>query len=476
MSKIEKKPELQFQKYTLENPQKKEPQPNNKHKAKTQSPEIHSALLSKKLIQEQSLNRSQNPTDADYVAFQKPIPKEFQPIDASSLKPPPTRDLLPTPNTTVHFFDQKGDKKTGIVQGFDYKGRPVVDVEGSRHIITNQELQKALSSQPQVFSLNNIQSGRIYKPNQPFIDHMNAALGKKIVGNQSAQDYLDRLRENGSESYVVGGAVRDLVHATATQPKISSQQAQKMLNDIDITTMAHPNEAKKIYQAFHGNDSDTKATYFPEYGRAHFKNSDQEEGLDYNTTIDGSTVYLPKEINPDTPNDNVVPATFDHDLLKDTHSRDFAVNSLYYDPYNQVIIDPTGLGMSDAINKHLRFAGAKAPQNLTTLYDDPEMPRRFFKFRMRGYTSNLYTTRLMLEQANKKYQAWVQNKENVKFYHEVYRILPKQDEHTQEGISKGLDQLVSIIDKDEKTTHTTTQLIPLIEQHKKQITHYILTR
>lgn len=432
-------------------------------------------LLSKSLIQQQKSNVQQDPLSPTYLAQEKPIPNDFKPIDASTLKAPPKRDDLPTPGTKILFFDQQGKKLSGTVQGFDYKGRTIVDVNGHRHTITDSDLQKALLNTPQTFSLTKIPQNQIYKPSQEFIDHMDTALNQKIVGNQTAKDYLDQLYKQGYETYVVGGAVRDLANATANHPNLSSKQAGSLLNDIDITTMANPNAAKKLYDQFHKNASGVTATYFPEYGRAHFKDANQDEGFDYNTTVDGTTVYLPKERSPDTPGEKVVPATFDHDLYQDSRSRDFATNSLYYDPYNKVIVDPTGIGMSDAINKVLRFPGASKSE-VTTAQEDPEMPRRYFKFRLRGYTSNYFTTNLMLENASKTYQSWVNKGESVKFYHEISRILPKQDLKTEEGINKGLDQLNQIIQQDEKATNTQTNLTQLIDTNRKQITHYILTR
>ncbi|NGX31881.1 MAG: hypothetical protein K940chlam8_01267 [Chlamydiae bacterium] len=265
-----------------------------------------------------------------------------------------------------------------------------------------------------------------------------------------------------------------MVNATANNPNLSSKQASSLLNDIDVTTMANPNAAKQLYEQFHKNDSETTATYFPEYGRAHFKNSNQEEGFDYNTTADGTTVYLPKENNPDT-KEKTIPATFDHDLYQDARLETLLQIVCIYDPYNQVIIDPTGIGMSDATNKVLRFPGALQSE-VTTAQEDPEMPRRYFKFRMRGYTSNYFTTNMMLENANKIYQSWINNGESIKFYHEIYRILPKQNEKTEEGINKGLDQLNQIIQQDEKATDTQTNLTQLIDANRTQITHYILTK
>lgn len=43
------------------------------------------------------------------------------------------------------------------------------------------------------------------------------------------------------------------------------------------------------------------------------------------------------------------------DIKEDASNRDLTINSLYYDPFKDKIIDPTGRGISDIENKIIRF-------------------------------------------------------------------------------------------------------------------------
>ena len=52
------------------------------------------------------------------------------------------------------------------------------------------------------------------------------------------------------------------------------------------------------------------------------------------------------------------PDSVEHGTIEeDAERRDFTINSLYYDPFTDEVLDPTGKGLSDLKNKIIRFNG-----------------------------------------------------------------------------------------------------------------------
>ncbi|MDR2619070.1 MAG: polynucleotide adenylyltransferase PcnB [Treponema sp.] len=125
----------------------------------------------------------------------------------------------------------------------------------------------------------------------------------------------ERLRANGFETYIVGGAVRDLI--LGKKPK-----------DFDIVSAASPGRIKKIFRNARiiGHRFRLVHVYF---------------GPD---TYEVSTFRSMK----DGPTSNTF-GTIEEDVLR----RDFTVNALFYDPLKQIVVDYVG-GMKDIKAKKIR--------------------------------------------------------------------------------------------------------------------------
>jgi poly(A) polymerase len=126
---------------------------------------------------------------------------------------------------------------------------------------------------------------------------------------------VERLCANGFESYIVGGAVRDLI--LGKKPK-----------DFDIVSAANPARIKRIFRNARviGNRFRLVHVYF---GPKIFEVST------FRSIKDG-------------PTSNTF-GTIEEDVLR----RDFTINALFYDPVKQVVVDFVG-GMKDIKYKKIR--------------------------------------------------------------------------------------------------------------------------
>jgi len=125
----------------------------------------------------------------------------------------------------------------------------------------------------------------------------------------------ERLQANGYETYIVGGAVRDLI--LGKKPK-----------DFDIVTAANPAKIKKIFRNARiiGRRFRLVHVFFGQ------------------KIIEVSTFRSTK----DGPTSNTF-GTIDEDVLR----RDFTLNALFYDPQKQLVIDYVG-GMKDIQKRVIR--------------------------------------------------------------------------------------------------------------------------
>ena len=126
---------------------------------------------------------------------------------------------------------------------------------------------------------------------------------------------VERLKANGFETYIVGGAVRDLI--LGKKPK-----------DFDIVTAANPARIKKIFHNARiiGNRFRLVHVFF---GPRIFEVST------FRSIKDG-------------PTGNIF-GSIEDDVLR----RDFTVNALFYDPVKQIVVDFVG-GMKDIKDKKIR--------------------------------------------------------------------------------------------------------------------------
>ena len=291
-------------------------------------------------------------------------------------------------SVTVQFGP---DKKSGTLLGSDFRGRPIVEIDGQRRVIVKKVTTKKgekryvadwsklqpVEDKGYRPTFSGLPEGAIVKADDRQQKLVKSVMQLHVTGKHAATEFTDHLRSKGQEVYLVGGIVRDLVAGTHEQAKDTDDEVRERMKDIDIVTTGHPGMAASMFRAVSpelpNNGMTTDAS---KWGVS--RSVGMGLGLDYSSMASGGT-YEVEEYHQDV-KETAPPANWDHDLVADAQRRDFTCNCLYYDTYNDAIIDPTGTGIADAQNQVLRLA--PSPEDAM---ENNGLFMRFWKFRGRGY-------------------------------------------------------------------------------------------
>lgn len=287
--------------------------------------------------------------------------------------------------------------------GYNSYGKPVVQVGGKLRVVDWGQL-KPTGAHGYKPSYAGLPDGGLVKPSLKQKKLVNEVMGLKVVGDHTATEYVAWLRSKGQEVYLVGGIVRDLVAGTNPNSKMTDAEVLDTMKDVDIVSTAHPKMAPKMMQGVSSDVVDSGITNDATY-MGTLRSVGHGLGLDFSSMAARDGIFS---------NDPV----WDHDLKEDTSRRDFACNSLYYDTHNNVIIDPTGLGIADAQNKVLRLAPSQEDAKLNR-----SLHVRFWKFRMRGYAPEKETLAFVKKQAD---YWWARLKKNPsRIAKDMYKAIGK---------------------------------------------------
>ncbi len=376
------------------------------------------------------------------------LPAGWSPVSAADLIRPGVPAQGPADSEAVQAGQAvraqvQGDAVAGPLRGYDYKGRPVLTAEGGeRRIAQWKDLELVGEPQEVAIPVAGLHPKALIRPPAKLVEALNKSFDIEVCGPHRAREYIDAFHDAGHFVYLTGGAIRDALNVLANNPKASTEQIIETLKDIDIVTTAPPPVSRAIAEKIAPEYKDG-AVFSPpivdQFGsvllggpKAGLPNP---EGLDV-TTMRTDGAFAEQMVHPDT-GENAFPYTFDHSLALDAETRDFACNTLYYDPLNGVIVDPTGYGVQDAQDKKLRITRD------ATLEKDDSIALRFFKFRMRGYAADPKTLKTLRHQSSRilwQTPRW-------KVVNNLLRIAPK-DAANRQDLEKFFKALGDVMTKD----------------------------
>ena len=161
---------------------------------------------------------------------------------------------------------------------------------------------------------------------------MRPVLKQQVKGLSVTFEHVFKtLFDQGIPVYVIGGTVRDVLLGVP-------------VNKIKDVDMAFGTSSAEMIQI--ANKEGWKVPFHSMNGLVQL--GDQMADLH----LEGKSINA---LNNDMETLANCPKSIGNDLHVEALYRDFTCNSLCYDPINEVIIDPTGNGVEDAINKVLRI-------------------------------------------------------------------------------------------------------------------------
>lgn len=378
------------------------------------------------------------------AAVPKPLPppvvsKQAQTAPMATLK---ATDLNPI--TVPNHILQRGQAVTvkmkegiieGTIVGYDGSDNAVfLDKSGERRLAPWKHIRPNGHKQLQVNSYDKLPEGSIKKASPEHAQFVNNALSETMIPNgQPTRAYLDWLHAKGVEAYIVGGFCRDLIAGVANGE--SPENIQAKLKDHDIVAAAGVHTGKAMFKALgHGQmDGWDTAGVVIAFGPG------KTDGVDF-ASMSHSGFF---DWDPRPHKDSVVATphvTWDQDLEADTRRRDFSVNSVYYDVRNEAFLDPSGRGIEDAKNKFLHVISGKEE-----LAKNNNIAIRFWKFRVRGFTSDAANTKLMINSFEK----------HAKHFHKSQKGKSRLAKELAKAAGKGstdrqafLQNLRSVMEKD----------------------------
>ena len=153
---------------------------------------------------------------------------------------------------------------------------------------------------------------------------------RRLEVSRNAVEVISTLHDAGFESYIVGGAVRDLL--LGRSPK-----------DFDISTAASPEEVRAVFGRRRARIIGKRFRLTHVYvGRELFEVSTFRRAPDGNGA-DERGIKDPRN----TPEHLIFSDNAFGTAHEDAWRRDFTVNALFYDPLKEEILDYTGQGLAD---------------------------------------------------------------------------------------------------------------------------------
>lgn len=198
--------------------------------------------------------------------------------------------------------------------------------------------------------------GIIVRPTEDEIREFDKLLNRTTSPGLKYIDLITEIYERGYEIFAVGGTVRDVLSGLPTK-------------DVDLVTTMPLIKAAPLVRSMYRQ--------YKKFPPEALKNGHARLGGGLDSPDPFIDLCVFKYQMPGT-----VDAVFGGDFERDLGHRDFACNSVYYDPINKALVDPSGRGISDAESKVLSLI---CNSEMRSQYHVGQIAIRFFKFWCRGY-------------------------------------------------------------------------------------------
>lgn len=282
------------------------------------------------------------------------------------LKPLPASSL-PKQGEQVTWFAQNAISN-GELRGYDGESRPVILNQFGNPNYTN-DIFSIRPTDPNNRITPNWDripvTGKIINPQPQLNKLILSKLSHRIPPGPSYYELIYEMYQRGYETYLVGGTVRDFIQGAKS-------------NDIDLVTSMPLKSSLSLIKSMFGNNY--SANLSQGYVRVGGSPNSGDPFIDIKNFWlglgNGSRIY-------------------GSEIIDDYKVRDFACNSVYYDPINQQLIDPSGVGYDDSINKNLTIIKDLASN---TPKSNAQILIRFIKFSIRGYGCNPATLAKLKEE------------------------------------------------------------------------------
>ncbi len=273
----------------------------------------------------------------------------------------PTANLklpdCPTPRTgeeVVWYTD--AFRRAGTYVGYGPGARPIIQTTDGLTVTLESfdelRLLHPFNRKPPIWS--SLLSSHIVKPHEAERQKLQELLQRRIPPGPRYIDLIEEIWSRGYETFVVGGTVRDIVSGGTA-------------HDVDLVTSLPLRRAVPLLSRMYRSEPSI----------------DEENGYVRlgGPWKDGAPFIDLKSFVFRQPGGSE--AVFSANIERDTKHRDFACNAIYYDPINDVLLDPSGVGLHTAEAKELRIV---CDPEVRPPYFRATIAIRFIKFCARGFS------------------------------------------------------------------------------------------
>jgi hypothetical protein len=262
---------------------------------------------------------------------------------------------IPRPGEEVVWYTDAA-RRTGVYLGYGPGSRPIVNSDlGFPDILRSFEDIRLLNPENRLGPIwDTLPAGTIHRPYVEETTKFKELLLRKIPPGPSYLELIHEIWYRGFEVFLVGGTVRDIIAGGESK-------------DVDlVTTMPLKLALPLLTNMFRGTPSIDDKNGFVRLGGTP-KSRDPFIDL---------KCFVYKEPGTDQ-------AVFSGNFDRDIRHRDFACNSVYYDPVNNALFDPRQRGIQTAEERVLEVV---CDWTLRGSYSRATIVIRLCKFVTRGFT------------------------------------------------------------------------------------------